>query len=123
MKKITDVIVDEKSIPVYYVPCKERRIMFEAGNRACVACAFAKEKQMVLVFDEFYQMPHKDYIIMHEIGHIMSYPDCSEEAANAWALLNSGIENANQKMVENYAITPKIQKETTETLKRLGFPF
>ena len=60
---------------------------------------------------------------MLEIGHIMSCPDCSEEAANAWALLNSGIENANQKMVENYAITPKIQKETTETLKRLGFPF
>ena len=58
MKKITDVIVDEKVFPYNYVPCKERRIMFEAGNRACVACALPR-KANDPIFDDLNETHHE----------------------------------------------------------------
>ena len=110
MKKITTVHVSNMDIPVYYVDAMERRSLIKKGIKSAVACCvhYNDGSAIILVFNEFYEMPHKDYVIMHEVGHIMSYPDTTEEAANEWAVHQSGLENAFEKMQENYALTDEI---------------
>ena len=44
----------------------------------------------IFLFEEYYTLPaeYRHYIVWHEAGHLHSYPDRSEEAADRWAIRN-----------------------------------
>ena len=70
-------------IPVYHMDNAERA---ERKMRHFVACADSTNR-LIIVFDEFFRLrEERKFILMHELGHIMSYPDTSETAANEWAI-------------------------------------
>lgn len=104
-------------LPVLLISDEER---FKYTTRTLVAC-YKYQADAILVTEEYYLLPKdvRHFIFYHELGHKMSYPDTSEEAANAWAIKHYP-GNGKAALEKLDACTPAIRAATRKRLAEKG---
>ena len=76
----------------------------------------------IFLFEEYYTLPaeYRHYIVWHEAGHLHSYPDRSEEAADRWAIRNCTEPDGKKAWQILHSLDAAIRATTMERLKKKG---